>query len=261
MNKTDDGPDEESVIRDRYRPDEFDAERYSADNLSYWVPLLIRLGRVGRGDRVLDLGCATGGFTDAIAGTSGAYLVGCDRSGTMLEYARTRRGGSAARWVCADAAHLPFANRSFDRVIASLVVHQIPDREQALHEIWRVLESRGVLVVRTVTPEAAARWIPQRFFPSVARAQERRTPTIHELVELLAGVGLGDVATETVVRSTEITLADAERAFRRELVDRYPFVDSDEQDDGFARMRAHWATRADPCVEAREFTFVIASQA
>lgn len=248
------------MIRDRYRPAEFDAERYSTDNLAYWVPLMISLGRVGRGDRVLDLGCATGGFTEAIAQATGAHLVGCDMSRAMLEYARTHRGGSWVRWVCADAARLPFLNQSFDRVIASFVMHQLPDRERALHEVVRVLTPRGVLLVRTVTPEAAARWIPARFFPSVARAQERRMPPIDELVELFVGVGLVGTVTESVVHRKELALEDAERAFRRELADRYPFVESGEQDEGFARMRAHWSRQPDPCVDEREVTFVIASK-
>jgi predicted TPR repeat methyltransferase len=42
-------------------------ERYSSDNLSYWTPIVLRLGCIGDNDRVLDLGCATGGFTSSIA--------------------------------------------------------------------------------------------------------------------------------------------------------------------------------------------------
>jgi SAM-dependent methyltransferase len=260
MSKPEDGPDQENQIRDRYRPDAFDAERYSALNLSFWVPLMIRLGRLRRGNRVLDLGCATGGFTDAIVEATGASLVGCDMSRAMLDFARSHRRGSPARWVRADVARLPFSNRSFDRAIASLVLHQVPDRERALREIARLLEPEGVLLVRTVTPEAAARWIPERFFPSVAQAQEQRMPPIDELVELMASVGFGGIATETVVHHKELALDDTERAFRRDLVDRYPFVDIDEQDDGFARMRAHWARQPHGCVDAREVTFLIASK-
>jgi ubiquinone/menaquinone biosynthesis C-methylase UbiE len=248
------------MIRDRYRPAEFDAERYSNDNLAFWTPILIRMGRVNDGNRVLDLGCATGGFTDAVAQASGAYLVGCDKSPAMLDHARIHRGGSAARWVCADAARLPWAPRSFDRVIASLVVHQLPDRTVALREVERVLTRTGLLLVRTVTPEAARQWIPNRFFPSVARAQEARMPAIGALVEQLGELGFDHIATETVVRLKPLVLADVEVACHRELADRYPFVGKSERDEGFARMREHWAARRGACVDAREFTLVIASR-
>jgi SAM-dependent methyltransferase len=248
------------MIRDRYRPAEFDAERYSADNLAFWTPIMIRLGRIGPGDGVLDLGCATGGFTDAIAESSGAYLVGCDRSPAMLDYARVHRAGSPARWVGADATRLPFAHRSFSRVVASLVVHQIPDRELALREVARVLAADGVLLVRTVSPEAARHWIPNRFFPSVAQAQAARMPPVGQLVDLLAGLGFDDVTPETVVRRRPLALDDIELSCSRELADRYPFVGTRERDEGFARMREHWAARRGACVDAREFTFVIASK-
>lgn len=248
------------MIRDRYRPAEFDAERYSTDNLSFWAPTMIRLGRMGRDDSVLDLGCATGGFTDAIAQASGARLVGCDRSPAMLDYARVHRTGSSIRWVCADATRLPCAHRAFSRVIASLVVHQIPDRQSALREVERILEPTGLLLVRTVTPEAARRWIPNRFLPSVARAQEARMPPIEDLVELLGRVGFDGVATETVVRRKPLVLVDVERSFRRELADRYPFVGTSERDEGFARMRERWSDQRGVCIDAREFTFVIASK-
>jgi SAM-dependent methyltransferase len=260
MNNTTPGAEQEGRIRDRYCPAEFDTERYSSDNLSYWTPIMVRVGRIGGGHGVLDVGCATGGFTDSIANATGARLVGCDMSTPMLEYARSNRAGSSVRWVCADASYLPFTPRSFDRAVASLVLHQLPDRERALCQVSRVLTPDGVLLVRTVAPEAASRWIPHTFFPSVARAQANRMPPIRDLVGMLVRAGFVDVATETVVHRKPLALDDAERMFSRELADRYPFVDTDEREQGFARMREHWANRRGVCVDAREVTFLIASK-
>jgi ubiquinone/menaquinone biosynthesis C-methylase UbiE len=250
----------DAEIRDRYRPAHFDAERYSKDNLSFWTPIMVRLGRIGDGTRVLDAGCATGGFTASIGEATDARVIGCDRSSAMLDYARRARGASPVRWVAANAARLPFADRSFDRVIASLVVHQIPDRRRALGEFGRVLMPTGVVVVRTVTPEAAARWVPNRFFPSIARAQAARMPPIGQLRELLADVGFAEIATETVVRHARLDLGDVERAFRIDVADRYPFLSQDELDRGLTNMREHWATHKGECVDDRESTFVIAEK-
>src|SRR5712691_1290423 len=106
------GSERDAGVRDRYRPAEFDAERYSGENLSYWTPIMVRLGRIGQDDYVLDLGCATGGLSCAIAEATGAQLVGCDISSTLLEYARRNRGGPSTQWVRADAARLPFTHLS-----------------------------------------------------------------------------------------------------------------------------------------------------
>jgi ubiquinone/menaquinone biosynthesis C-methylase UbiE len=250
----------DAEIRDRYRPAQFDAQRYSNDNLEFWTPIMVRLGRIGGGTRVLDAGCATGGLTASIAEATGARLVGCDHSNAMLDYARTVHRACPVRWVAADAARLSFADRSFDRVIASLVVHQIPDRRRAVAEFGRVLMPTGILVVRTVTPEAAATWIPNRFFPSIARAHAARMPPIRQLQELLADVGFAEIATETVVRHTRLDLGDVERAFRIDVADRYPFLGQDELNRGLTNMRKHWATHKDDCIDNRESTFVIAEK-
>jgi ubiquinone/menaquinone biosynthesis C-methylase UbiE len=254
------GSERDAGVRDRYRPAEFDAERYSRENLSYWTPIMVRLGRIGQDDYVLDLGCATGGLSCAIAEATGAQLVGCDISSTLLEYARRNRGGPSTQWVRADAARLPFTHLSFDRVIASLVMHQVRDREGVLGELGRVLRPDGVLLVRTVTREAARRWIPNRFFPSVARAQAARMPPIRELTELLVRAGFSEVATETVVHRKQLELDEVERAFGRDVADRYPFLDEDEFDRGITRMRAHWAARHGDWVDARRFCFVIGAK-
>jgi hypothetical protein len=116
----------------------------------------------------------------------------------------------------------------------------------------------GILVVRTVTPEAAARWIPNRFFPSIARAQTARMPPIPQLRELLADVGFAEITTETVVRHARLDLGDVEPAFRIDVADRYPFLGQDELDRGLTNMREHWATHKSDCVDDRESTFVIA---
>jgi hypothetical protein len=125
------------------------------------------------------------------------------------------------------------------RVIASLVVHQIPDRRRALGEFGRVLTPTGILVVRTVTPEAAARWIPNRFFPSIACAQAAVCPR--------SGNSESSSPTWASARSQpkpscvtpQLNLGDVERALRIDVADRYPFLDHDELDRGLTNVREH----------------------
>jgi ubiquinone/menaquinone biosynthesis C-methylase UbiE len=193
-------PEPTAAVRDRYRPEKFDAERYSIDNLSFWTPIIVRLARIHADDDVLDLGCATGGLTCSIAAGTGVRLVGCDLSRPLLEYGRRVRGDALAQWVHADGARLPFADRSFDRVIASLILHQVRDRARVIGELGRVLRPDGVLMIRTVTPEAARRWMPHRFFASIAQAQADRMPSMSELGDLLARTGFAESGIETIVR-------------------------------------------------------------
>lgn len=61
----------------------------------------------------------------------------------MVEFAATHPG--AAPVVLADATQLPFADGTFDLVVAYMCLHDIDDMPRAVHEAARVLEPRGRL--------------------------------------------------------------------------------------------------------------------
>jgi SAM-dependent methyltransferase len=118
---------------------------------------LLDLLALGGGERVLDVGCGRGLLLVGAAGRlTGGRAVGIDRwsrvnlSGNRPEVARenARRAGVADRVEVrdGDARCLPFADGSFDVVLSSLVLHNIPGREgrrQAVREIARVLRPGG----------------------------------------------------------------------------------------------------------------------
>jgi SAM-dependent methyltransferase len=160
--------------------------------------------------------------------------------------------------VCSDGAHLPFVRRSFDRIIASLVLHQVRDRQRVLVEISRVLRPAGLLLIRTVTPDAAKRWIPDRFFPSIAHAQAARMPSIAELTDGITRAGFSEIGTDTIVRTKQLQPEQLEPSLRRDVADRYPFLDDDELARGLKRMREHWATRRGDCVDEKTFSILTA---
>jgi len=107
-------------------------------------------------DRVLDLGCGFGRHAFEAA-RRGAAVVALDAGtdevtgvrdtfGAMLD-AGELPPGSAAGAVQGDALHLPFADGTFDRVIASEVLEHIPDDRSAMAELARVLRPGGTMAV------------------------------------------------------------------------------------------------------------------
>jgi SAM-dependent methyltransferase len=110
------------------------------------------------GERVLDLGCGFGRHAFESM-RRGAHVVACDFSLAELKdvrgmFAAIREdeaatlpegaGGSATN---GDATRLPFADASFDRIIASEVLEHIPDDTAAFRELARVLKPGGTLAV------------------------------------------------------------------------------------------------------------------
>ncbi len=103
------------------------------------------------GTRVLDMGCGRGEVV-CRGVDQGAFMVGLDYSPDALDLARGIVPAERALLVRADASHLPFVDRSFDRVLAfDLVEHLLPRELQAMYaEIYRVLAPGGRFVVHTM---------------------------------------------------------------------------------------------------------------
>jgi ubiquinone/menaquinone biosynthesis C-methylase UbiE len=126
----------------------------------------IRLARITPGDRVLDVGCGTGSLTIAAARAAGptGRVVGVEPGIEMIERARAkaRRAGLQIEFVATAGEALPFPDGSFDVVLVSLVLHQLPS--EPLHgtmgEIRRVLAPGGrFLAVDLGTPVPGQRTV------------------------------------------------------------------------------------------------------
>lgn len=98
--------------------------------------LIERCG-IGRGVRVLDVGCGSGEFLARLRAL-GAEPVGVDPAPAMVAAASAH-----ARVVQADAEHLPFEAARFDVVTAVNALQFADDTTAALHEFARVLAPGG----------------------------------------------------------------------------------------------------------------------
>jgi ubiquinone/menaquinone biosynthesis C-methylase UbiE len=101
--------------------------------------------------RVLQVGCGPGHLLRRIAGSlPRVNLAGVDLSPFMLERAheRLRRWGSRIDLRHADAASLPFGDRSFDAVVMAHFLGHIPESvgRRSLTEAAKALEPGGTLL-------------------------------------------------------------------------------------------------------------------
>lgn len=102
-----------------------------------------------RPQRVLEVGGGPGELSEWMQSSLGAEVEYVDLSPRMVELARRR--GVAARQ--GDVQELPFADGSFDTVVAAWMLYHVPDLDRALSEIARVLGHRGALVAVTNSVE------------------------------------------------------------------------------------------------------------
>ena len=108
-----------------------------------------------RGDRVLDLGCASGAIADFCA-QRGATVVGVDSSPIAVDCARHHCPRATCTFHVADVCNLRFiASNSLDKAVAAdLVEHLQPGTFHAmLAEAKRVLKPDGTLSIYTPNAE------------------------------------------------------------------------------------------------------------
>jgi SAM-dependent methyltransferase len=128
-------------------------ERPGSWNNLYERPALKKLLPPLRGRDVLDLGCASGHYTD-YALSQGARVTAVDIARGWIQRLEARPPDPALRVVRADISRpMPFlASDGYDCIIASLVLHYLEDWETALAEMHRVLRPGGRAVVSTHHP-------------------------------------------------------------------------------------------------------------
>jgi ubiquinone/menaquinone biosynthesis C-methylase UbiE len=110
------------------------------------APLFIDFAGVDEGEKILDVGCGTGSLTLALARAAElSEIVAIDYSPVFVEEAMRRTTDTRIKVQQADACALPFEGGTFDRALALLVLHFVPDPGQAVTEMRRVVRPGGVI--------------------------------------------------------------------------------------------------------------------
>jgi ubiquinone/menaquinone biosynthesis methyltransferase len=110
-----------------------------------WKQQLIHMADLRASDRVLDLACGTGDILFAAVPPARSG-VGLDVTHRMLQLAQQRRNDPRAPLVTADMLALPFVDGCFTVVTTGYGLRNVPDLDQALREIHRVLAPGGRLL-------------------------------------------------------------------------------------------------------------------
>jgi glycosyltransferase involved in cell wall biosynthesis/SAM-dependent methyltransferase len=120
-----------------------EVERYRFEEYAPWMPRLMEFDSHS-GERVLEIGGGLG--TDlARFAAGGARVIDADLARTHLLLAREnlRHRRLKGDFVQSDAEYLPFRDHSFDLVYSNGVLHHVPNTQQVIAEIHRVLKPGG----------------------------------------------------------------------------------------------------------------------
>jgi len=127
----------------------------------------------GRGGRHLDIGCGTGDFLGTLASTSALDCHGVDPHTRYLHQVKRKHPGLLVGPVPI-AGPLPYSDGYFSSVSLLDVLEHCPSEDELLHEIRRVLQPDGLLVL-TVPAQHIFSWLD----PDNAKF---RLPLLHKAV-------------------------------------------------------------------------------
>ena len=140
------------------------------------------IAELGIGDdaRILDIGTSTGTNLRMLRDLGYRSVTGLDFSPDAIRHCEDKGLGPVRQ---GDICALPFADSSFDLVLATDIIEHVDDDSRALSEIARVLAPDGAVLITVPT------------FPSLwglqdRVAQHKRRYRLRPLVRKIEGVGL-----------------------------------------------------------------------
>jgi ubiquinone/menaquinone biosynthesis C-methylase UbiE len=191
--------------------------------------------------KILDLGCGTGRFSEALSVYFKAEVVGIDPSAKMLERAGEKQPGGRVQYQRGAAEAIPLPSASVDMIFMSMSYHHFSNRALAARECRRVLQEQGVVFVRTGTREQIQAYPYVPFFPSSRAMLEELLPDRAELCESFERGGLRltawEVIKQTIAPSWKV-YADKLSAGGDSIIAK---LSREEWESGLAAIRCHGA--------------------
>ena len=186
---------------------------------------------------VLEVGCGTGNYLEAVGTITGADVHGIDPSSEMLERLRERL--PEAKIERASAEGLPFENDSFDLIYSVDVIHHVLDRPAYFREARRVLKQGGTVCTVTDSAEDIHSRVPlSSHFPETIEQELRRYPSIDLLRDEMADAGFISIAASQTRHDYD--LLDA-APWRDKAFSSLHLITPEQHASGVARMQADLA--------------------
>lgn len=192
----------------------------SAMQRHYEAPLLERMGGRALGQRVLEIGCGRGVGTELLFTRFGAREVHAfDLDPDMVRQAQQRLAAyppDRLLLTVGDATAISAEDASYDAVFDFGIIHHIPNWQDAIAEIRRVLRPGGRFFFEEVTRHALERWSYRTFLDHpkenrfcgtefVAELERQGITVGGNVVEQFFGdfvIGVGQCAKETGKRAS-----------------------------------------------------------
>jgi ubiquinone/menaquinone biosynthesis C-methylase UbiE len=203
---------------------------------------------------ILDLGCGTGRFSEALAARFNAEVIGIDPSKKMLEQAKRKQLDSRVRYELGSGESIPLPDNSVDLIFMSMIFHHFADPALAARECRRVLREGKKAVLRTGTREHISAYAYVDFFPESRPILNEVLPGSSMICDVFEAAGFRVVTIEAITQ----TIAPNHAVYAEKLASGADSVlarlSQTEFENGLSALHTH-ASRvaAEPVVEPIDF--------
>lgn len=199
-------------------------------------------------DGILDLGCGTGRFSNALAEHFATAVIAVDPSAKMLEQARRKPADRRVRYQPGRGEAIPLPDAAVDLVFMSMIFHHVSDPPRVAHECRRVLRPGGYVFMRGGTSEQIANYPYVAFIPATVPLLERLLTPTSFVREMFEAAGFQTVSIERVRQQ----VAPSFEAYAAKLATRADSVIASlapaDFEAGMAALREHGVRNPDVAV-------------
>lgn len=185
---------------------------------------------------VLDFGCGTGNYLNALQSAFGSRCCGVEPSEGMRTLAAEKNASLEVRR--GDHRQIPFEAETFDFAFMTDVIHHVADMALMFSKLWRVLKCGGLLCVVTESHDQIQARFYNRYFPSVAANEKRRYPEVKRILESALASGFSHEATDVLSASARATITEQ---FLRNVEEKnysmFRLLNEREYEDGLSLLR------------------------
>ena len=214
---------------------------HGPENLQLWMNVLSACVGKQPVTRILDLGCGTGRFTEALAAHFDAEVVGVDPSTKMLDQARKKLSDPRVQYQAGSGEAIPLADESVDLVFMSMCFHHFTNPKAAACECRCVLREGGTAVLRTGVRDRIPSYPYVEFFPTSQPIMDDILPTVAFVREVFESAGFNTVSADVITQQIAPDLAAYTEKLAAGADSVLAQLREADFNSGIAAMRAHAA--------------------